>query len=412
MEKRTFEARFVLAPRNLLLPAVLFSAWALVNGCAVKEVRLGDAGDGGAVFAPAPEAGADAPQSVLMCIGTVCPLPYATCLTPGKPAYTCGTDLMRDPQNCGACGNECGAYPRLHMVSRCVNGGCELECFNPNPQFPTDWRDCNDVVDDGCEVDVLVSAEHCGSCGNACPAGQSCHDGKCGCPAGKRECPWLFGRTICVDLDTDDNNCGGCGRRCNPNGDADAGACSPRPPSTTYGCLGGTCGHLKCEGRTVDCDGDLGTLGCASNGCEVGIVADRDNCGGCGIKCKDGEECLDPKGTGLACVVPCDATGATFCPDGKCMDLLNDVDACGRCGNVCPHGGANQMRACKKGLCTLECAPGFADCNSDQSDGCETNLSSHPNHCGGCGNECNVAAGQPCVEGKCLMAPCGSPGTQ
>ena len=397
-----------MSPRTLFVPVGLLAVWAMTNGCTVKEVRLGDVADGGDIFSPSSDAGEDAPQSVLMCIGTECPPPYATCVTPGKPTYTCGTDLLRDPMNCGECGNECGTYPQLHMVSHCVNGGCALECFNPNPQFPTDWRDCNGVVDDGCEVDVLVSAKHCGSCGNECPNGQACNQGKCGCPKGWIECPFLFGTTKCVDPMTDDNNCKLCGIRC----DEDDGACGTnRPPHTRYGCVGGECRNIKCEDRTVDCNGDVGT-GCGGDGCEVGVTADRDNCGGCGVRCKDGEECLNVDGNGLACVVPCEDTGFTYCPDERCRDLLNDVAACGRCGNECPMGGPNQIRACKKGLCLLECAPGFADCNQDQSDGCETDLNSHPHHCGACGNECNVAAGQPCVEGKCLMAPCGTPGAR
>lgn len=398
-----------MAFRDLrLLPLPLVFVWALVNGCAVKEVRLGDVDDAGAVFAPTPEAGPDAPESeVLMCVGTLCPAPYATCLTPGKPAYTCGIDLSRDADNCGACGNVCGTFLPLHMVSQCIEGACAYQCHNPNPQFPTDWRDCNGVIDDGCEVNVLLDTKHCGSCGNACAPGQSCNSGKCGCPAGRIECPWFLGRTRCVDPMTDDFNCGGCGSACPSDG-----ACAVNPPNMRYGCVGGTCGHLKCEPRTVDCNGDVGPLGCASDGCEVGAVADRDNCGGCGVTCKDGEECLDPKGTGLACVAPCEATGFTFCPVGKCFDLSSDVLACGHCSNECPAGGPNQVRACHKGVCALECAPGFADCNQDPSDGCETDLSVNPNHCGACGNECELALGQPCVEGKCLMTPCGSPGAK
>jgi len=325
------------------LPAVLVSAWAIANGCAVKQVRLGDVPEGGALGAL--DAAPDVAPSVPMCIGTECPPPYATCVGPGEAAYTCATDLARDPNNCG-------------------------------------------------------------SCGNACPDGQSCNAGACGCPKGREACPAVSGSTICVDLRTDDANCGACGVRCEVPGDA----CSP--PSSTYGCVAGSCGRVKCEKGRVDCNGDLGKVDCASDGCEVGGKADRDNCGGCGIACKDGEECLDPKGTGFACVPACGTPGITSCPGGKCVDLTTDVDACGGCDHPCPAGGPNQVRACKQGLCALECAPGFTDCNGDPSDGCETNTSADPNHCGACNHACDVAAGQPCIEGKCLMVPCGSPGTE
>jgi hypothetical protein len=64
------------------------------------------------------------------------------------------------------------------------------------------------------------------------------------------------------------------------------------------------------------------------------------------------------------------------------------------------------VRSCNKGICAYECATGFADCNGSSADGCETNLRTHAGNCGACGNACDVAAGQPCVEGKCLMTDC------
>ncbi|MFO0759467.1 MAG: LamG-like jellyroll fold domain-containing protein [Byssovorax sp.] len=53
------------------------------------------------------------------------------------------------------------------------------------------------------------------------------------------------------------------------------------------------------------------------------------------------------------------------------------------------------------------CAPGFADCNGDAADGCESDLSS-PANCGGCGNMCpspahGVAA---CAGGSCAIGAC------
>ena len=394
--------------RALLAPTGLVAA--LWIGCSADPVRLGvmvDGGSGG-TFVPSQDASTDQDASLdvpeeLMCIGTVCPYPYATCDAPGKPVYKCGTDLSRDQDNCGECGNACIAYPPLNMKSRCVGGRCELECTNRNDFIVTDNRDCNNLVDDGCEVDVLISNENCGACGNVCPQGQTCKKGMCGCPAGLTECQ-VGNTTICVDTQTDDYNCNGCGNVC----EAPEGTCLP--PSTKWGCVAGSC-QIKCEYRRYDCNQDIGSLGCASDGCEIGGVGDeRENCGGCGIKCKPNEECMLINGDGPFCTVPCGDTGQTLCPDGRCVDLLSAIDNCGFCGNYCPPAGPNQLRACHKGACALECADGFADCNADQSDGCETDLRSHPSNCGACGNECNMALGQPCVEGKCLMTSCDDPG--
>jgi hypothetical protein len=293
-------------------------------------------------------------------------------------------------------------YKPLHMTSRCVDGACELECFSePSPFDPQDWRNCNNLLDDGCEANVVLDENNCGACGNECAAGTKCIDGKCGCPAGLIEC---FG--ICVDPQNDDNHCGGCGNFCNPFPDAAEGGCDPMPASSYMGCRQGQCGKLKCQIPSADCNGDLGAGPdtCGGDGCEVASIVDDDNCGGCGIKCQGPKTCVD-EGNGPECAVPCARFGKTLCPMG-CFDLLNDATSCGACNAPCRAPGPNQSRACEKGVCVYDCVPGFADCNGDPADGCETNLNIHPANCGACGNACNIAAGQPCIEGKCLTVAC------
>jgi hypothetical protein len=375
-------------------------ALALAAVACAENVDMGEVADRDVPFAPpaeaGPDAGGDAPE-LLSCIATECPDGLATCLSESGPAYKCGTDLLRDNEHCGACGNKCLVYKPIHMTSRCVDGACELECLSEPDIFnPVDWRNCNGLVDDGCEINVLSDAKNCGACGNACADGVACIEGKCGCPPGKIAC---HGR--CTDPQSDDNNCGGCGNVCEPPD----GACDPMPAGAYYGCFAGTCGHLKCADRSADCNGDLSSASCGGDGCEVpDIMSDRDNCGGCGIRCGAKEECVD-EGNGPECAVPCARFGRTACPGG-CYDLLTDVNACGGCNSPCRPPGPNQTRACKKGLCAYECQPGFADCNGDPADGCETNLRVHPGNCGACGNTCDMTAGQPCVEGQCLMTTC------
>jgi hypothetical protein len=46
------------------------------------------------------------------------------------------------------------------------------------------------------------------------------------------------------------------------------------------------------------------------------------------------------------------------------------------------------------------CAPGFADCNGSNSDGCEANINTSTTHCGRCNNAC--ASGQTCTNGACV----------
>jgi hypothetical protein len=386
------------------LLGILVLALALVAVACATTVDMGEvkqASDAAPSFAPpATEAGADALVDArtvaLSCIGTECPAPWATCLAPSGPTYKCGTDLTRDNDNCGTCGNKCLVYKPTHMTSRCNAGACELECLSPAGAFDHfDYRNCNGLVDDGCEIDVLTDEHNCGACGNACAEGVSCLGGKCGCPAGRIEC-----NGECIDGQKDDYNCGACGNVC---GDP-AGACSPMPSRTRFGCDKGTCGHIKCQGSAADCNGDIAQ--CNGDGCEIeDIGSDRNNCGACGVTCGAGEECVN-EGNGPECAVPCARFGKILCPGNQCVDLLTDFGACGSCNGGCAKPGPNQAGTCSKGLCKYECAEGFADCNGDPSDGCETNLDTHPGNCGACGNACSIADGQPCIEGKCLTTAC------
>ena len=334
---------------------------------------------------------------VLACVASECPAGRATCSVEGRPAYKCETDLMRDSNHCGACDSACPTFEPIHMISRCVDAACVPECHTvPERSGDEDWRNCDGLVDNGCEVDVLANPQHCGTCGNACPSGLPCILGQCGCPSGSILCSGA-----CVDPMSNDLHCGGCDNVCTTPSDA----CSPTQPNTGYGCVAGQCAK-RCINNAVDCNDDLYQDSCDGDGCEVVGLTTNENCGGCGIRCtKPGEECVD-EGNGYECAVPCAKYGTTMC-GGVCVDLLNDVTACGACGDACDATGPNQVSKCAKGVCVYECAPGFGDCNGDASDGCEIDLRQHPGHCGACGNACDLAAGQPCIDGVCLMKECG-----
>jgi hypothetical protein len=355
-------------------------------------------------FTPSPDGGdsGDLPSTPLACMGTMCPHGFGTCLSGpvGAAPHKCGTDLMRDSDNCGACGNKCSDYLPLHMTSRCVDGGCELQCYSPADDA-SQWRNCNGKIADGCEIDIVRDSNNCGGCGNVCSDGVSCIKGKCGCPSGQIEC-----RGDCIDPMNDDSNCGECGYVCFMHPTPDE--CSSPPPNTVYGCHKGKCGHLRCEDDWIDCNNDIPTLMCGSDGCEA--PAGTENCGACGKKCGKNESCLTD-GDDAYCGIPCVKDKKVLCgPD--CVDLLNDVNACGACGIGCPSPGPHGKRTCNKGVCGTECLDGWADCNGDPADGCEVDLRSNPDHCGTCGTRCDVGAGQPCIEGKCLMVDCDFPGAK
>ncbi len=400
------------------------------------EDKSNDAGTTPPSFTPPPdEAGAatevGVPDTLKLCIATECPAPYATC---GFSADRCRINLSNDLDNCGACGNKCpselystigGDVDVRHLAPACVNGECTVVC-NSN-----EWADCNGRVDDGCETSLKGNPEACGGCGIKCAPGEPCvklttGQSKCGCPAGQTWCP---ATAECVNLQFNDDNCGVCGTKC-PAGPADGGA--PLPPHTKYGCMGGTCGtdesHIKCDtrfGAWSDCNGDLPSP--TGDGCELNVNAfttttvndlpmylgDPKNCGACGNACPDGQTCALLRQGGLQCACP---SGTTLCQSRRatwCADLLTSPSDCGACGNSCANDLANNLATaknlqglCKKGVCVNECTPGWGDCDGDLTNGCETNLKTNIAHCGVCGNRCDTAAGQPCIDGMCLMTEC------
>lgn len=160
----------------------------------------------------------------------------------------------------------------------------------------------------------------------------------------------------CGDLETDTNNCGACGRRCTF-------------PNATPSCVRGLCGIAACARGFADCNRRN------DDGCEQD-TNEGANCGVCNNRCPAGSRCVGGLCEG-ACPVPMTPGGA-WCFD-RCQDLNITGDHCGSCGNRCPAG-----TVCGNGAC---CRPGFADCNRNPADGCETDVNTAEN-CGQCGNPC------------------------
>lgn len=127
------------------------------------------------------------------------------------------TDVMSDPENCGACGAAC-------PVSTC--GGCGV-CVDAGPAICSSGI-CTSTCVSGLApcgvscVDPCTNQIHCGGCDRPCEPGFMCFDGSCTCPPGQVDCSGE-----CVAVDTDPEHCGGCGVTC-PAGEA---------------CVGGSCGE-------------------------------------------------------------------------------------------------------------------------------------------------------------------------
>jgi hypothetical protein len=93
----------------------------------------------------------------------------------------------------------------------------------------------------GC-VNLKTDPKHCGKCGNACPDGQTCKQGKCvntkcGGSGGVKCSPGqVCCKGQCVNTSSDPSNCGSCGKACKSGQTCNQGKCANKPGGTTRGC--------------------------------------------------------------------------------------------------------------------------------------------------------------------------------
>ena len=270
----------------------------------------------------------------------------------------------------------------------CEDGNlCTLNTCNQESGGCTDLpKDCSD--DNKCTVDVCL--EETGECQHALIA---CEEG-----------------SFC---DPETGFCGGnpCDTvMCTMVGECQAGACTviedeqgqlqaecwPGELLSGTPCEGGTCDSGECvqtcDVGFADCDGQ------SENGCETNITSSVDDCGGCGLACTNPNG-IATCGAGvctLTCTVgfaDCDGQSENGCE----TNITSSVDDCGGCGLTCTN--PNGIATCGNGVCTPTCTVGFANCDGQSENGCETDITSSVAHCGGCDNACD--SGQECSFGTC-----------
>ncbi len=337
-----------------------------------------------------------------LCPVTECPGGRDTC--PGGDL--CGTKLLSDSQNCGACGNVCPelgdpdfpgyfVFP-LNAQSRCIEGRCTLAC-------PTTFLDCNGRIEDGCEADTTSDANNCGSCTRHCDAGVPCIGGECGCLPGQTACPDMNGESesfSCSNLDSI-YNCGICGNAC----------------AEGQTCVGGTCqcpeGQIVCNVYDIVVQSEIPSC--------INPASDDANCGRCDNPCPSSPKWKPPPNMHYGCVMgSCGASGLNPKPSVKPVnpappsdtylkcdadyadcderirpngceaqpnsDNFTDDANCGACNNVAPPGKHclfvdGIVTSSRKGF---DCPAGFASCGTNS---CDADLGSTSN-CGRCGNYC------------------------
>ena len=336
------------------------------------------------------------------------------CGAPGGPMKCCNgacMDTTKDAQNCGACGTVCS---RLNARSTCEAGQCMVGACDPG------WGDCNHDATDGCEVNLRSDPSNCTACGMVCSvanAGAGCSNG-CylrSCNFGFDDCDGNEKNGCELNVLSNNQNCGSCGTPC-------AGV-----PHAKNNCVNGACQLISCDAGYSDCDGML------VNGCEAATNTDANNCGRCANKCGQGLICAQALCTCPNCNLPnakstcvnlqcavaqcnvnwgdCDGLPQNGCE----QNLVNDARNCGQCGLACAQGlvcvngsctcpncvRANGKTACVNNMCMLDsCFPDYGNCNGNDGDGCETDLTVDAQNCGQCGLQCPMNAPY-CLKSVC-----------
>lgn len=178
-----------------------------------------------------------------------------------------------------------------------------------------------------------------------------------------------------------------------------------------------TCNETKVCPEPLICRS--GTCVCGENGliCGTEQICCQLDGGACINKGSITEDCMCQEGT-----ANCDTEWSNGCES----DLANDSKNCGACGEVCPLGSHCNNGSCElacpegsiacqvdnKRLCVSKefghildcdtCVDGFADCNNNKTDGCETDLGISNKHCGRCDLACPI--GSACNERSCVCS--------
>ncbi len=335
------------------------------------------------------------------CDGEADELPLADCQPPKEcidcfcqcPAddpniMDCGEagckDVSKDPLHCGWCGNNCAemAWPAVKQYGcaegQCTILGCDAGFFDVNL---TSW--------DGCECEKTSAAELCDLLDNDCdgqidevpltdcPAPKVCEFGFCSCPLDQpnlQECV----PNQCIDVYTNPKHCGFCGNECSALGWEHV---------QQYSCTEGMCGILACQSPWVNVNGQ------DFDGCECEKTSATETCDLVDNNC-NGEidetpnNCMPPKiCLGGACMCPPDQPNLQDCGTGQCTDTNTDSKNCGFCGNACALENV-AFQKCEAGQCVVPgCKPGFKDCNTIASDGCEFEVKVE--ECNGFDDDCD-----------------------
>ena len=373
------------------------------------------------------------------CLIDTCEDGYRDC--DGLAGNGCEVDLS-DPYTCGGCVGEagrrnCSALNWSHVQSY----GCYFDTGNESYECRIEacnngWGDCDENKITGCEVNINTNTSHCGRCDHACTLDGSavfeCINGVCAF----EEClpPWDE-----CEPDDDDlcesnlrenvHHCGGCSNDCTEQ------SCGDQCHVATFACAGimqdPTSETAKCYIPENGCEEGYGNcdrigsfddmqnlISGIANGCERNLVQNDDglHCGECGNDCSDlnWDQVSEYRCETSSCKIKTCAGTYDNCneveSDGCEIDIATNTSHCGECDHVCDL--PQTYEKCAGGICKVDtCHYGYEDCNSTDSDGCETNLLDDVTRCGDCRINCTTkdwwkVATYRCDNGTCAIDTC------
>lgn len=166
-------------------------------------------------------------------------------------------------------------------------------------------------------------------------------------------------------------------------------ACATDPVIAPRDCTPGTTSPCACPGasgvQTCTAEGRVGACMCPDGGGGGVDVAVTDVPAVDVVSPEDHPASMDT--AAVVDAVPADVV------DGAAADVVV------ACDGTCP-ALVRATTACLGGACSIvACSAGFANCDGEFSNGCETNFTTNSMHCGRCGSACD--AGQACVLGRC-----------
>lgn len=323
---------------------------------------------------------------------TGCPCPTGQTSCDG--GATC-KDLNSDLANCGTCGNACAAgQVCLAGVCRCTPGTCPNGCCDTAGLCRTSTNGTCGLGGAACDVCVASTGEACVN--GACACDQAACAAIGGCCAGGT-CR-ASGNATCGTTGGACIDCSASGQYCFEGACVTPGQCPPPCPSCQMCDQSGQCLPDPTRDDANCCPPGGGACNLdGSHICRNGACIP--NCPRC--QTWNGSICAaDSTKNGITCCPgPVCNIDEYSCCNGTCV-ANNDVNNCG-CQGPCPGPFDHATVTCRSGGCFFQCDAGYEDCDEDLV--CKEVLPSDQS----CGTDiCNLA---PCPDGTTCIR-CGTLG--